>query len=275
MRRHLAAFQIASLALAATILLGSGAPAHADRVVLKNGNFLEGQAEVLDDGSVVVTSAMGSWTVAAHRVERVERSQTPEEHVERVLRATPEPKPGVLYDLAVWARERGAWTLSRQLAERAIELDADHEPARRLLGHRYHEGRWLTQEEWRRATANAGDERDERLDRELALREATARLAYQSARLELASRLAGELRPRDRQESDVYGFPLGWVLAAPTGPGLFPHRGGFPHRPVPQIPPAVHEAPPTRARAPSADRPVVRAPASVVNRGRFAPPAAR
>jgi len=256
--------QLAALTIAAGIL-GSTAPLHADRVVLTNGNFLEGQAEVLEDGSVAVTSAMGTWTVAAHRVARVERSQTPEEHVEAVLRETPEPKPGVLYDLAVWARERGAWTLSRQLAERVIELDPDYEPARRLLGHRYLDGRWLTAEEWRQATSEAESEYDRQIERELSLREATARLAYESARLELAARVIDGLEPQVRDQPDVYGFPLGWVLSAPGG-------HGFHHRPFPRLVPPIATPPPSRARAPSAQRPVVRAPAPVTNRGRMVPP---
>jgi hypothetical protein len=245
-------------------------PVAADRVVLTNGNFLEGRAEVLADGSVAVTSAMGTWTVAAHRVARVERTETVEERVEAVLAAAPKGDPAVLYDLAVWSRDQGAETLARQLAQRAIELDAGYEPARRLLGYRFHDGRWLTEEEWRRATVSGSapgrDAYDAQLARELAWREARARLEVESARLELAARDLAERESWSNAPSETYGFPIGWVLAAPSVPSA-------PFYPIPGLghPLSAPVQNPVRTRAPSAPRASIPSP-PVANRSSFLPP---
>jgi tetratricopeptide (TPR) repeat protein len=234
-------------------------PVRGDRVVLTNGNYLEGSAEVLEDGSVAITSAMGTWTVAADRVARVERSKTAEEHVEEVLGETDVLEASTLYDLASWCREQGAATLARQLAERAIELDPEYEPARRLLGHRLYDGRWITAEEWRRLT-EAQRRLEARTERALALREAQERMRYESARLELAAELARQTvqEPPGVPLEQTYGFPIGWVLSAPAV---------LPESKPRQAPPRVRRPSP-RGAPPAADR----SPPPTNNRSSLRPP---
>ncbi|HVS16172.1 MAG TPA: hypothetical protein VMV46_19820 [Thermoanaerobaculia bacterium] len=273
MRRSLGGLSIVGVLLSGTLL---ASPLRADRVILTNGNALEGRAEVLGDGSVAVTSAMGTWTVAAHRVARVERSETAEDRVRSRLRAAAEPTPDLLYDLALEAREAGAETLALQLARRAIELEPDHEPARRLLGYRRDGARWLSEAEWRARSGHAAEERRDLIARgalDLSRRELDARFQVESARLALLAR-AVEAREATRETST--GIPLAWVwsASAPFVPSPFvavPATGGIP----PATPRLGAPVAPSPRAAPRASRPASRPSPPVANRSRLVsqPPA--
>jgi len=78
--------QVAALALAALVVPG---PVYPDVVHLKNGRQLEGVILEESEEGIVLDIGMGSTTIAASRVERVERSDSAEnENTRKVWRTT-------------------------------------------------------------------------------------------------------------------------------------------------------------------------------------------
>lgn len=61
-----------------------------------------------------------------------------------------DPSPDAHFQLGEWALARGLAAEARGCFERAVALDAFHEGARLALGHRQHEGRWYSEEEYQR-----------------------------------------------------------------------------------------------------------------------------
>ncbi|HUP21846.1 MAG TPA: hypothetical protein VNB06_02780 [Thermoanaerobaculia bacterium] len=234
-----------------------GRAADADTIRLRNGNSLQGVARVLPNGDVAVHSAMGVWTVKASRVLEVVRSETVEERVAEALARTPPPGPQELFELALEVREEGSITLSLRLLERVVSIEPDHEGARRLLGQRRLDDRWVSEQEYRSArgevlyrgqwvsSATAASALDlEAIDvmreRELVQRR------FEQARLELLYQ-ERDLRLQElERERTSYGFPLdrfygfGGVLVYPTHPVVRPgaHLGPNGHRPSAAAPPA-------------------------------------
>lgn len=138
-------FALIALALAA----GSGAAA-ADEVVLRNGQKLAGIAR--EEGKQVVVE-IGAGTVSFPRDQVVSITPGPtplHEYRDRYEAIRNSPKAQDFYELAKWARERGVSRYVRPLLQRTLELDPNHEWARRDLGFTRHEGKWLTADELRR-----------------------------------------------------------------------------------------------------------------------------
>lgn len=59
-----------------------------------------------------------------------------------------------LYDMALSAAEESEFALAFQWAHAVLREDPDHAAARKLLGYKQHEGRWLTQFEYNKARSN-------------------------------------------------------------------------------------------------------------------------
>jgi len=140
-----------ALTLFPALLLSLGGSAVADQVHLTNGKVMEGKARELADGRVQVELAFGTVTLPGDKVERIERGETLEELVRETLKGLPPSDTESRFDLALWTREQGAHTLSRQILEEILALDPNHPGARRALGFRLHEGRWVTEEDYHAA----------------------------------------------------------------------------------------------------------------------------
>jgi hypothetical protein len=244
--------------------------AGADTIRLRNGNSLQGVARVLPNGDVAVHSAMGVWTVKASRVLEVVRSETVEERVAEALARTPPPGPQELFELALEVREEGSITLSQRLLERVVSIEPDHEGARRLLGQRRLDDRWVSEQEYRSArgevlyrgqwvsSATAASALDlEAIDvmRERAL----AQRRFEQARLELLYQ-ERDLRLQElERERTSYGFPVdsfygfGGVPVYPSYPSYL----SYPSYPV--VRPGAHLGP-SGHRSPAAAPPATAAP---------------
>lgn len=133
---------------AAMICTALAGGARADRVWLTNGNYLEGTAVVLPDGQVEIRSTLGSLSLPAEKVLRIERSETIEAEVERALAEIEAGDAEAIYQLALWCESRGAHTLASRLLRETINQDPDHAGAREALGYRLLDGSWVTEEEW-------------------------------------------------------------------------------------------------------------------------------
>jgi hypothetical protein len=248
-----------SQALVVALVLAAGA-ARADEVILTNGRRLTGTARVAPDGTVEVHSAAGSVGLPAHLVARIERSETFEQRVAAVRAALPKGDAEALFQLASWCAAEGASTLARRLYREVLILDPDHAGARRALGFRRFENRWVSDEEYHalkgevlyRGAWRPAVEVDRLLARETALAQLAAERQREAAWRALEA--AGEARLETelaRQASLAYepfypypyGFYPGPVVVVPPivkrppskepprSPGMGPRPTPAPHRP--------------------------------------------
>jgi hypothetical protein len=123
------------------------AVASADEVVLKNGSKIEGA--VKEDGNKI-TIDVGSGTITVDRSD-VKAINKPTGAIEEFERRQKEAKPDDInaqWQLYLWTKQQEGFKsrADRQL-QKILELDPNHEGARRALGYVNHKGVWLTQDE--------------------------------------------------------------------------------------------------------------------------------
>ncbi len=167
-------------------LLTAALPAGADEVVLRNGSVLEGIVRE-EDARVVG----GSITLDRREVAEIRRPKALVEEYERRLRDRDGQGLGAYYDLALWAREQGLESRARILMRKVLEIDPDHEGARRALGYHLYKGVWLTRDPYLR-TLGLLEYRGEWLPRETA--EAYRKMDYDL--MAAALRLSAEAQER-------------------------------------------------------------------------------
>lgn len=222
------------------------ATALADVVVLEDGQRFEGVVTERGD-TVEVQMAFGTVGFERAAVKTIERGTTALHELERRRVAL---RPGDLSGtlaLARWAEAKGLTEGARALYRRALRIAPDHAEAHQALGHRQHEGRWLDEADYLRATGhvNYGGEwvtrdeaaaRDERLAARREAREAAEaaeRAERAAARAEAAKRAAEEAA-KERESLRFWGgFNWGW-----NGWGWVPGQVGVrpPFAPIPRPP---------------------------------------
>jgi hypothetical protein len=145
-------------AVLATMAAGIFAtPTMADVLHLKNGGSVEGTITEKTASSYTVRTIVGTVTLPAEAVERVEEKPSIlDEYLERREQASDTPEAQVA--LAQWCDEQGLKGACRQHFKRAVELDPDCEPARRALGFVRVGGMWV---DGRRVSDRAGKEKEE------------------------------------------------------------------------------------------------------------------
>lgn len=125
--------------------------AFADEVTLSNGNTLEGIL-VTDpappQGRIVLEVGSGTIVLDEKNILSVSRSRSKlHDYRDRRASISDSTDPEDYAQLASWARENKCFRYVRELCEKAIELDPNHEGAHRLLGHEKVGGAWLTRGE--------------------------------------------------------------------------------------------------------------------------------
>jgi len=123
----------------------------ADIVRLKNGNTLEGKAERLEDGSVKLELDGGGVVVLnPGQVESVESGPTARErYLAKKKSLSPQDAAG-RFALARWCLSKGLKKEAEAEFREVLELNPDHEGARKALGYvRDGEG-WITKAEYHR-----------------------------------------------------------------------------------------------------------------------------
>lgn len=137
--------------LAALFVLSLGTGLPADEVVLRNGSKLEGT--VTENGSQVVID-VGSGTIAIDRseVRSIHRQDDlNREFDRRMAQVKPDDAEGY-YQVYLWTRQNPALKArSERLLRRILEIDPNHEGARRALGYVNYKGAWLTPDEHKAA----------------------------------------------------------------------------------------------------------------------------
>jgi hypothetical protein len=140
---------VAMLAIATFFLLMS--PARADVIRLQSGGELRGTLDNVREAgqaqSIEITTLSGATVeVSREQVEFV-KSRTPEmeEYVTRSREL-----PHTVEDhraLAEWCLLHGLTTQREEQLWRLLDIDPDHEEARRALRHEFYRGEWMPQEE--------------------------------------------------------------------------------------------------------------------------------
>jgi hypothetical protein len=121
-------------------------PMAADEIELENGRVLEGKVEDLGD-SIRLTRSGASVTYPRHMVVRIEYRKTPEEaYAERAREIRDGDLEGRL-KLARWCLEKKLAAEARIEFQKVVAVNPDHEEARAALGHRLHQGQWMTEDQ--------------------------------------------------------------------------------------------------------------------------------
>lgn len=136
------------------LVFSLGVPVEADVVRLKSGGQIRGEVDAASlehDATVVtVTTVSGTTiTVAREEVEDISQRSLVVEDYETLARRVPDTVDAH-WALAEWCRKRRLMEQRREQLELLVELDPDHEEARRILGHVRHNGRWMTRDDWMR-----------------------------------------------------------------------------------------------------------------------------
>lgn len=121
---------------------------NADVVIKNNGGRLEG--EVLSDESdfqhIVIQTKFGKIQLPRSEVKDIEFSAAPDVDYNARAEAAKET-PADQYSLALWCLENNFKEQYQKHLERVIELDPNHEEARKRLGFVLRDGKWLTKDE--------------------------------------------------------------------------------------------------------------------------------
>ncbi len=132
------------------LLLLLCASVSADEVRLKGGGKVVGIATE-KDGKVIVEVGIGKVAFPKDEVLSIKSGRTPlHEYRDRAAKIGRDATAGEHYELAVWAGERRLGLHERRHLKKTIELDPDHEGARRALGFQLYKGKWLTRGEIQR-----------------------------------------------------------------------------------------------------------------------------
>jgi hypothetical protein len=201
------------------LLAVMAAAAGADTVLLKNGEKLEGKAELLEDGSVrLALSGGGSVTLAGDQYEDVTFGPTTRELYEKKRQAAARADDEGAADHYLLGRWCEAVGLKREAEEEfreALRIDPGHEGARLALGHVREGDGWLSPEEYHRRRGEVRfegrwvkKETKERLLAERAARKTRIRL------LRLIDRAAGRPPSSLEARAALKAEPPGEVVPA-------------------------------------------------------------
>ncbi len=125
-------------------------PALADVVSLRNGTTLEGIVRRVP-GRVQILMESGTITIDEDLVAGISSRLSPLEIYRRRDAAIADGDTAARLRLAAWCGGQGLPASARAQYERILADDPDHAEARRALGYRRHQGRWMTEDEIYRA----------------------------------------------------------------------------------------------------------------------------
>lgn len=133
--------------------LGFVAVAQADVFLLENGGRIEGEWLNRDQQPpteyLIRTTAGVKLSLPITQVRQaVRQSSAAAEYLEKAP-LTPESVPDQ-WALAQWCKERSLSDERKLHLRRVVELDPNHQLARRALGYQFLEGKWVTREQFRR-----------------------------------------------------------------------------------------------------------------------------
>lgn len=122
----------------------------ADEVRLTSGRVVSGKVEDLGD-KIRVSRGGASVVYPKFMVKEIVARQTDEDVYAGKSKALAKDDLKGHLALARWCRKHKLHQEARGEFQKVIALDGDHEEARSALGHRRHEGKWMTSEEYNQA----------------------------------------------------------------------------------------------------------------------------
>jgi hypothetical protein len=117
----------------------------ADTVILKDGRKIEGEIVEETAEKYVVKTKFGVQQIDKIDVERVEHEKSDSQIYEEKKKAANDAESH--YQLAQWCKEKGLTKEAEDELKRTIELDPNHEKARKELGYQKVGDKWLTEDE--------------------------------------------------------------------------------------------------------------------------------
>ncbi len=142
------------ICLSMIIALLSVCAGAADTVTLKEGRVVEGKIVRKTEDAVQIEVTKGDLKAVSHystdEVARVEYGASPAEALEKEFQSrfeATENTADAWYALGRWCSEQFLARKAEQAYRKALELDSDHEQARRALGYVLYEGRWISEED--------------------------------------------------------------------------------------------------------------------------------
>lgn len=191
------------------------AAAVGDVVHLNNGGSIEGQVTETKDG-VILKLPAGEMRISADAIDRIEQKPSALDAYQKRLKNLDADDADAQYQLGLWARARGLKRRAEDHFEKAIAINPDHEGARKALGYRLVNGKWLSEDEEMRARGLV------QYDDQWMTPEAAAKLKALQAELAVAreKRIAAEAelekarrqaqqqpQPQPPEDFPVYGNP--------------------------------------------------------------------
>ncbi len=130
------------------ILMLMAGVAAADEVQLRNGRKITNCIAKQTGDKVSVEIGLGSMVLDGKDVEAIKEGDCPlKEYAAKREAVGSSKKAADWYALATWCKENGISKHLQPLMQKVIELEPNHEMARRALGYTMHQGKWLTQDE--------------------------------------------------------------------------------------------------------------------------------
>lgn len=136
----------------ALLILGSClavSGARADVIMLKNGGQVRGQLQTAVDAPVVVIETLlgGAVSIDQSAIENIERRSLLVEAYESRAQDV-EDSVEARWRLAEWCKANNLRDQREEQLLFLLDVDPDHKEARSILGHKLHNGKWLTRDEW-------------------------------------------------------------------------------------------------------------------------------
>lgn len=176
--------------------------AMADVFVLTTGGRIEGQWVNHDEQPpkeyLVLTSSGLKASLQLTQVREVIRQSPLELEYDRRAAAAPDTADGQ-WQLAEWCRQQSLVDQRKVHLRRIVELDPDHQQARRILGFQFLDGQWITKEDFRRGEGYELYKGKWRTPQEIEILEAQARVEQaQKEWLQKLRRWRNDLSTADR-----------------------------------------------------------------------------
>ena len=203
-------------ALLAALLAVAGV-ASADEVHLESGRSIEGKASA-QGNKVVIAVESGHIVLSRNDVARIEHATAPLVEAERrEAKLAPDDRTGLL-QLADFCRDHGLAGKERDLLQRLLRLEPDHEGARRRLGFVRTDHGWEQRRELARREA-AHHRESERAKLELRQKRAELALAEAELAREKKAPPARAVEPARAEPAPVAVPTHAPLLVAPYYPG--------------------------------------------------------
>ncbi|MCZ7649026.1 MAG: hypothetical protein M5U26_27850 [Planctomycetota bacterium] len=137
--------------------LGAVQVSAADSLILKNGTILEGELVnyTPQQAEVVINTGIRSTTLQRGQIRQVQLDDASRQEFARQFNALDAKDAKGHFELYKWAKSKRMYSFADQALQTTLKADPQHAQARKVLGHVYRDGRWLSAEEAAKLPASA------------------------------------------------------------------------------------------------------------------------